>query len=388
MSQFTPTFAPLTHLGNIPVHEFLRDYWQQKPLLVKNAFPDLENLISPEELAGLSLEEDVRSRIIIQEHQEEHHFKVEHGPIDEALYSQLPEKLWTLLVQNCDSLDPRVNTLLNAFRFLPNWRLDDIMISYATDGGGVGPHFDYYDVILLQAQGKRRWRIGQNCSSASALVPDQEMKILQDFQTIEEYTVEPGDLLYIPAKVAHWGEAIGECMTYSVGFRAPSHSDFILDYAQEVASQFTEDQRYRDVNLHKNKHPGEITDNNLAYFQNLMRDLSEDKQRIAHWLAEYSTRQEHTNDDASHETFYETVDLLILRSNQACRLSQQHRVCYFKGDELSNVYINGQLWQCTPALAQALSTYQCFQYSQFSESDQNILEALTHQSLIECVTED
>lgn len=389
MSQSNQTSQVLTHLGAISTQEFLRDYWQKKPLLIRNALQNFESLISAEELAGLSLEEDVRSRIIVQNKPNDLDFRVLHGPIQESVYSQLPEEFWTLLVQNCDSLHPGINELLNQFRFIPNWRLDDIMISYATNGGGVGPHFDYYDVILIQAEGRRRWRVGQTCDNNSPLVPDQEMKVLQNFDTQEDYIVEPGDLLYLPARVAHSGEAIGDCVTYSIGFRAPSQADFILDFAQEAASHLNEDQRYTDTNLHQHKNAGEISENNIAYFQNILKDLSENTTEIAHWLAEYSTRNSNIALNNSDEYFYEPIGVEELESDQPFRLSSAHRACYFNphenGQAQSTLYINGYCWQCSQPLAKKLSEYQTIIYGELSEPDQNLCKKLASNNLLDAV---
>ena len=225
---------PLTHLGNISIDTFLAEYWQKKPLLVRQAIPAFISPISADELAGLSLDEDVVARLVVED-PTANEWQVEHGPINEERYGELPETHWTLLVQHADALDPQVNDVLQAFRFIPNWRLDDIMISYAPDKGGVGPHFDYYDVFLLQAGGRRRWRIGQACDSQSPLVPNQPMKILQEFETQEDYVLEPGDMLYIPAKLAHWGEAVGESITYSIGFRAPEPCRCIGGYCTRIS---------------------------------------------------------------------------------------------------------------------------------------------------------
>ncbi|MFL0799849.1 MAG: cupin domain-containing protein [Agarilytica sp.] len=368
-------FSPLTQLGDISLETFFTDYWQKKPLLIRQAFPNFSSLISPDELAGLSLEEDVESRLIIEN---KHQWQVEHGPLEEERFNTLPEHHWTLLVQHVDSLDPQINALLKAFRFIPNWRLDDIMISYASDGGGVGPHFDYYDVFLLQAEGERRWRLGQECSSESPLIPDQAMKILQDFSTEEDWVLSPGDMLYVPAKKAHWGEAVGECMTYSIGFRAPSHTDFLLDFSQEAASTFSEDLRYSDPILHPGNDIGKIGDEVIQHFQLILQDLSHDKNAIASWLAQYATELKQPVD-----TMFDALIPSKLETNHHCKLSEYCRVSYFTDSQKCvTCFINGQPWQCSEKLAQMLSQYQEINYTNLDAADKKILRSLAEEGLL------
>ncbi len=374
MSQSNTSFPRLTHLGDISIEIFLAEYWQKKPLLIRQAFPGFCALISAEELAGLSLEEEVESRLITQQGQD---WQVQHGPIAEDTYSTLPERDWTLLVQHADSIDPGFNDLLNAFRFIPNWRLDDIMVSYATDGGGVGPHFDYYDVFLLQAEGKRRWRIGQRCDSHSPLQPDLPMKVLKNFETQEDWVLEPGDMLYIPPNVAHWGEAVGECMTYSVGFRAPSHADFLLDYAQEIASTLPEDDRFGDPLLTQQENPGEITTAAIQQFREILQSITSDDKALASWIGQYSTQLKQPVEGMSSELSSEE-----LLSNALFRLSPYNRVSFHLDDASALCFINGEQWVCSALLAEKLSNYSFIRASEFSEADQDVLNELADSGLL------
>ncbi|HEY0893456.1 MAG TPA: cupin domain-containing protein, partial [Cellvibrio sp.] len=281
--------APLTHLGDMPIEEFLRDYWQKKPLLIRNAFPGFESPISPDELAGLALEEEVESRIVLEKG--ETPWELRNGPFDEKTFETLPESHWTLLVQAADQYVPEVNQMLDAFRFIPNWRLDDIMISYAPDKGGVGPHFDYYDVFLLQGLGKRHWKIGQMCDNNSPRVEGTRLKILSEFHTTDEWVVEPGDMLYIPPGIAHWGNAQGdECMTYSIGFRAPSHADIISEVGQEVALSIADDLRFSDPDLQLQNNPGEIGAEAIAQVQKILQQHLT-PENIAHWFGKFMTER-------------------------------------------------------------------------------------------------
>ncbi len=367
----------LTHLGSLSVEEFLRDYWQKKPLLIRQAFSDFESLISPNELAGLSLDEDVVSRLIIQQDKD---WQVEHGPLAENRFSQLPPSHWTLLIQHADSLHPPLNHLLDQFRFLPNWRLDDIMVSYATDGGGVGPHFDYYDVFLLQAEGKRRWRIGQQCSAQSELLPDQAMKILANFECEHDWVLEPGDMLYIPPNVAHWGEAVGECVTYSIGFRAPSHADFLLDYSQEIAANLSEDQRYQDPPINAAANPAEIRPEVIENLQSTLQRLINDPEQLARWLGQYATQTKHAS-----IAFEEAMTIEELRDNTPCQLGASHRCAYYPLTDAATAlcFVNGESWPCSTPFAQQLCAHHEIHFASHNAKDQEILLALAELEWLE-----
>ena len=219
-------------LGEITADEFLSEYWQKKPLLIRNAIPNFIPPIEGDDLAGLSLEEEVESRLVIGDD-----WQLEHGPFEESRFETLPNRNWTLLVQGVDLWVPEVADLLKSFDFLPAWRLDDIMVSYAEDGGSVGPHFDYYDVFLLQGSGQRRWQVGQLCTADDLHTDNTRLKVLKEFNAVEDWVLNPGDMLYLPPKIAHHGVAIGECTTFSVGFRAPAATEMLDDLATELLSR-------------------------------------------------------------------------------------------------------------------------------------------------------
>ncbi len=213
---------------------FIADYWQKRPLLMRDAIDPLLLKFPPEELAGLACEEGVESRLIQQSGETDWH--LQHGPLEESTFSKLPYARWTLLVQDVDKHIPEVAELLDAFSFLPDWRIDDIMISYATNGGGVGPHTDNYDVFLIQAQGERRWRLSQHEYTDDDLLAGSPLRVLREFDTTEDWILKPGDVLYLPPRLAHWGTAIGDCMTWSIGMRGPSQHELLdawLQYRSE-----------------------------------------------------------------------------------------------------------------------------------------------------------
>jgi 50S ribosomal protein L16 3-hydroxylase len=237
-------------LGGMTPAAFLRDYWHKKPLLIQQAIPNFKPLIPAEGLFAMAAEEDVESRLIT-------HFETWHmqnGPIPDV--PKRSRKNWTLLVQGVNLHNDAADALLRRFNFLPDARLDDLMISFATDGGGVGPHFDSYDVFLLQAHGTRRWRIGPQ--KDLSLVEGMPLKILRNFEPEQEFVLHPGDMLYLPPHYAHDGIAEGECMTYSVGFRAPAFQELGEAFLQFMSDSIDLPGRYADPELAPVKHPAEI----------------------------------------------------------------------------------------------------------------------------------
>lgn len=276
-------------LGDLSVEQFLRDYWQKKPLLLRHAFPAQELPVTPDELAGLACEEEVESRIILQ-HIDDQESVLRHGPFSEQDFTQLPKSHWTLLVQAVDQWVPEVRELLNEFRFIPDWRLDDIMISYATEGGGVGPHYDNYDVFLVQAAGQKHWQTGQQCNENSPLQPHSDLKILSTFVTENDFHLNPSDMLYLPPGVAHWGTASSNnCMTISIGFRAPSHAEMISDYGHWLSDHLSDVLRYSDTDLACQASPTEITHDSIARVQRILREYADNPALVAQWFGRLMT---------------------------------------------------------------------------------------------------
>lgn len=278
---------PLQLLGGLTPREFLRDYWQKKPLLVRQAIPDFESPISPDELAGLALEEEVESRLVIEHG--ERPWELRRGPFAEDAFSQLPEKDWTLLVQAVDQFVPDVAELMEAFKFLPKWRIDDVMVSFATPGGGVGPHFDNYDVFLLQGYGKRRWQVGQMCDSNSPLLEHSDLKILAEFAHTEEWVLEPGDMLYLPPLLAHCGTAEDDCMTYSVGFRAPSAAEVLTHFTDFLSQFLPDEERYSDADAQPTSDPHQIQHDSLDRLKALLNQHMGDERLLMTWFGQFMT---------------------------------------------------------------------------------------------------
>ena len=275
--------------GDISIEEFLRDYWQKKPLLVRNAFPDIEAPVGADELAGLSLEADVESRLVVQS-PDGADWDIKHGPFDEETFANLPETHWTLLVQAVDSWVPEASDIVEQFRFIPNWRYDDLMVSFASQGGGVGPHYDNYDVFLIQTQGQRRWEVGGFFDQNSPRRPNTPVMIMTEWEPEYNWVLEPGDMLYIPPQVGHNG--IGEsddCMTYSVGFRAPSHAEIMRSFTDFIGEKLTSESRYTDPDLTLQDNPGEIPAKALEKVRDIFTSYLQDDARLGEWLGKFVT---------------------------------------------------------------------------------------------------
>ena len=254
--------ATRDHPLGMPAERFLRDYWHKRPLLIRNAFPGFETPVQPEDLAGLACEEGILARLISLD-KATGIWDVRTGPFQEEDFPGLPHHDWTLLVQDVDKWDADVRELLEQFRFLPRWRVDDIMISFAATGGSVGAHVDHYDVFLLQAQGERRWMIDASVAMGKpapdlGFRDDVAIKLLRRFDPTHEWVLSPGDMLYLPPLVPHHGVAENACLTFSVGMRAPSSAELIGDYLDTLIADADDAMRYHDEDLTVPQDPNEI----------------------------------------------------------------------------------------------------------------------------------
>ena len=277
-----------TLLGGLTPREFLKQYWQKRPLLIRAAFPGIAPPLSAEELAGLACEEGVESRLVVQTRKAPG-WQLRHGPFLHKDFRKLPKSRWTLLVQDVDKQVPGVAGLLDPFRFIPDWRIDDVMVSYAADGGSVGPHVDAYDVFLLQVEGMRRWDISTQ-PQQEKMAPGLELKQVQAFAAEESWLLMPGDMLYLPPGVAHHGVAFGECMTCSIGFRAPSQTEMLADFAAVLMEGADSGIHYSDPDLTPADSAGEITQEARARARQMLRQQlrpSDDAMDI--WFGRFMT---------------------------------------------------------------------------------------------------
>jgi 50S ribosomal protein L16 3-hydroxylase len=274
--------------SGLNAQRFLAEYWQRKPLLFRRPLSGFQCALDANELAGMACDEAVESRLVLEK-QGATPWEVRYGPFDEEMFNNLPESHWTLLVQDVDKHLPEIAKLLDFFRFIPDWRLDDVMVSYAVDQGSVGPHIDDYDVFLYQAKGKRRWKIHTRPVAEHDFIPGLDLRILPQFESEQEWLLEPGDMLYLPPNIAHWGIAEGECMTCSVGFRAPTMREMAAAWFESTLEKGIPKSRYRDPSLKPQSAPGEILPSSLDEFKGLLKACLQSDQQNDRWFGRFVT---------------------------------------------------------------------------------------------------
>ncbi len=300
---------------------FLKRYWQKRPLLIKGAFPAFDDPITPEELAGLACEPEVDARLVFTKSKT---WELKSGPFRERDFTTLPDKNWTLLVQAVDQWVPEVRDLLKSVTFIPSWRVDDVMISYATPNGGVGPHFDYYDVFLVQGLGSRIWKTGQRCSERDLLRTGSGLKLLKEFHTDQEWLLEPGDVLYVPPGIAHWGVSRDNSLCYSIGFRAPSLGDMLLGYGDFIADKVPADQRFTDPLRKQPLRNGEIDSASLQQARAMVSNALSDAGAFDRWFGCQMTEPKNAAlIDSPRKVPDLRKDKLTLMLNPASRLAWQ-----------------------------------------------------------------
>ena len=345
--------APLTStlLGGRSPAEFLEDYWQKKPLVIRGALPDFTSPLAPEELAGLALEEGVTSRLILEE-EGDYPWQLKEGPFEEDDFLGLPETHWTLLVQEVDRLIPEVGALLEHFRFLPRWRIDDIMVSYAPEGGTVGAHIDHYDVFLLQGLGHREWQIGHAPVEDASIVPDLDVRILADFEPDETMVLEPGDMLYLPPRVAHHGIALDDCMTYSVGFRAPDQRALVGDFLSFALEQMDLSTRFRDPGRAPATHPGRLRPDDRRRVRMLLQDVLDDEEAINRWFGQFATRPRRDQVVTPRDEPYAPEDVKArLEDGALLRHGPASRLAFIEDREGTvHLFVNGEEIMLSPDL--------------------------------------
>ena len=348
-------------LNNVDIEDFLLNYWQKKPVVIRQGIHSLADLLTPNELAGLSCEEEAESRIIIENKASDvnhtdsrQRFDLLHGPFNEDTFETLADCNWTLLVQAVDHWLPEVADLLNHFRFIPRWRIDDVMVSYAPEGGSVGAHYDNYDVFLIQGAGKRRWKVGPTYSSNSPLQDNDQLRLIADFTTNEEYLLEAGDILYLPPLYGHHGISEShDCMTYSIGFRAPSHADLLSDFCDHQIENLAEELRYSDPNLSQPLNHAEISDDTIKQVQAILLEQIANTENISQWFGKYVTQSKYPRSEDSHTQAiddYLTPDHIIYR-DPASRFSFLHN------DTATTLFVNGHGYECDLPFAQYITDY-------------------------------
>jgi 50S ribosomal protein L16 3-hydroxylase len=353
-----PPNLPLQLLGGITPAEFMSKYWQKKPLLIRGAIAGFKPFLSRDELFAMAEQEDVESRLIVERIKPRRDkWEMWNGPFSEEANNTLPElkkSNWTLLVQGVDLHNQAAYELKNQFRFAPDARLDDLMISFATDGGGVGPHFDSYDVFLLQAEGKRRWRIGKQ--KDLTLQKDVPLKILANFAPEQEFVLEAGDMLYLPPMYAHEGVAVGECMTYSIGFRAPAElelarellqrfaDDTLADEEAEDEEKAVEEVLYKDPKQTAVETPAQIPAALLDFAKQAIEKALSDPDALARNLGEYLT-------EPKANVWFDAPEKDII-------LTHQNRVDLHPRSQMlfdaRHIFLNGESWRAAGADAKLM----------------------------------
>jgi 50S ribosomal protein L16 3-hydroxylase len=344
----TPAFTPSTPetpdtprqmIGGLSPAQFMRRHWQKKPLLVRNAFPGFEPLLSRPQLFALAAQESVESRLIVHK---PGGWQLRHGPFARTAFPPLKQKRWTMLVQGVDLHLDAAHELLGRFRFVPDARLDDLMISWASDGGGVGPHFDSYDVFLLQASGQRLWRIGRQ--KDLSLEPGVPLKILSNFQPEQEHLLGPGDMLYLPPRWAHDGIAVGDdCMTYSMGFRVPQRGGLAGELLQRMADEFDDATLYRDPDQPATDTPAAMPAALEAFAADALQRLLAERQSLACALGEVMT-------EPKPRVWFDEPEQAWTPG--AVRLDRRTRMMY----DARHIFINGESFRAGGADARLMRT--------------------------------
>lgn len=371
---------------------FLSKHWQRKPLFIRRAIENFQSPVTADELAGLSLEEEIESRLI-SGGKEAFDWRLKHGPFDENIFQNMDSSHWTLLVQAVDQWLPEVQKLRQYFDFLPQWRFDDIMISYAVDQGGVGPHFDQYDVFLLQGEGRRRWQTGQMCDLSSPLIEGLDLRILQHFEACDEWVLEPGDMLYLPPGMAHWGTAEGECISYSVGFRAPTGTEMLNDLATELLAEQKPQVAhvYRDPdfsNINPESSKGEIDKVFVESAKALLLEQLNDEKLIGEWFARYMTDRKYPELELD-KADCSLSDCSRLGKNTTISRHPASRFAALPEEfgENSVLAVDGELYPCSKDFARLMAnscTLNIAKLDSFSDEEKDIVTTLLSAGSLVC----
>ncbi len=282
MSTSTSCLSPL-----LDTQEFLREYWQKRPALFRNVIPGFQNFATVEAIYNIATRDTADSRLVLEK-DGDYPWQVLHGPFERDDLEALPDNHWSLLVQNLELHITEAADFLSLFSFLPNWRVDDLMVSYATNQGSVGPHLDNYDVFLFQADGTRTWNINHRDYDESNFIEGLDLKIIDNFVSNESWELEPGDMLYLPPGIAHHGIAHEKSITFSVGFRAPGRNEILAGLVDSLIESGTEI-RYSDPERTPQKHPGEIESGDLQSIHKILNSAFSNSTLLIDWLGKSST---------------------------------------------------------------------------------------------------
>ena len=341
-------------LGNMSRQTFMEEYWQKKPLLIRQAFADFKTPITADELAGLACEEDVDSRIVMEKDGEHPWFPI-FGPMSDEIYGSMPETHWTLVVNDMEKYLPELAWIVDRFRFIPEWRLDDLMISYAADAGSVGPHVDLYDVFLLQGEGRRRWQISTQPVTEDNQIEETPLRIQKDFTAEEEWIVEPGDMIYLPPGVSHHGVSLGESLSYSIGFRATSHADMASDFINHITNNLSPQLTYRDPDQSIQEHSNEIKPDALERVTEIFKQyLRPDHPELQRWFGRFVSD---TKSDVITEPEQEVDSIEELQQLANTGILKRHtasRFAFVQNPENTLLFVDGEDYEVNAEFAKAL----------------------------------
>jgi 50S ribosomal protein L16 3-hydroxylase len=390
-------------LGETSVEDFLNLYWQKKPLLIRNAFPDLESPVTADELAGLACEEHVNARLVLAEGNKSREniktWQVEFGPFEESRFSDLPASHWSLLVSDVEKHLPETKAFLKPFRFIPDWRIDDLMISYAPTGGSVGAHTDAYDVFLIQLSGQRLWKISEHFSNET--LNNTDLCILKDFTAEQEWLLNAGDMLYLPPNVAHHGIAQAckneqghdePCLTASVGFRAPSLKTITSDYIHYLNENAHSATRYRDQSPVIPAHHAEISEDTVTHFIDYLKQgLTLERDHVRRWLGQYCSDNkafedlsDELLDDKQHDVDYEQLRTMALQT--PLMQSPYSHFLFSYTQQAALLFVNGISYEVSNKFAELLCRDEHINFQQLQQistaEDKNVLLTLFHAGAI------
>ncbi|MFV7442196.1 JmjC domain-containing protein [Acinetobacter pittii] len=332
---------PLTVLGGITAEQFLAEYWQKKPLLVRNGLPEIVGLLQPQDVQELALEEHASARLIRQKDKNPNEWHVKSSPLTKGDFQKLP-KLWSILVQAVDHYSFDLSELWKKFPFIPQWRRDDIMVSYAPKGGSVGKHFDFYDVFLVQGHGHRRWQLGQMCDANTAFVPNQPLKLLPEIDVQFDEVLAPGDLLYVPPGMAHYGVAEDDCLTFSFGFRMPNVAGMMERISDQFSANILLQNPVVDIARKQMSQVGEINSTELSYLKDLVLAQLQDSAALDAAIMSYMSEPKYP-DNIPEPDEIEADDLQeILHEGYEVLLEPASRLLYTESDGILSFWGNGE----------------------------------------------
>jgi 50S ribosomal protein L16 3-hydroxylase len=332
--------------------QFLDGYWQKEPLLIRQAFPDFQPELDPGDIAGLACEELAESRLITGSYPE-HDWRLRYGPFSEADFAEMPECNWTLLVQDVEKHYPPLSGLISQFDFIPRWRIDDLMVSVAGPGGSVGPHVDQYDVFLIQAEGSRTWAIAT--SYEDELLPDCELNVLRSFSPEQQWTLQPGDVLYLPPGVAHHGVALDSGMTWSVGMRAPSAADVFQAFGEWSAEQPGDGGRYRDRGLRVSRCTGQVGPDAIARFEQFFQSNGAGSPGFSSFLGSFLSSYRLAHEPAPPDVLFDPSSLEeVLKNNGSLRHNPWTRLLWLKHHDGASLFAAGTEFASPAALAKTV----------------------------------